>query len=86
MAKKAKSKRVTRDKLLTSIWQQLEELDAQMTSGWVEELPTNELKFVKTRLDDALKRTNAYFIHLFSALRSQLVKPVKRKQAARRRG
>lgn len=85
MTKKNKTKTGTRAKRLDSVWRSLEELYAIMTSELVKKLTTAELIHIGERLIELRAQADMYFVQALSTARRQLVKPVKRKQAARRR-
>lgn len=85
MTKKNKTKTGTRAKRLDSVRRSLEELYAIMTSELVKKLTTAELLHIGERLTELRAQADMYFVQALSTARRQLVKPVKRKQAARRR-
>lgn len=85
MTKKNKTKTGTRAKRLDSVRRSLEELYAIMTSELVKKLTTAELIHIGERLIELRAQADMYFVQALSTARRQLVKPVKRKQAARRR-
>lgn len=60
MKKKKGSKRA-RDKAITKVWDDLEELQEQMTSGMAEELTLEELQAVGAAVEKILTTTTGWF-------------------------
>lgn len=51
----------SRDKVITRVWESLEELERQMTSSAAEGLTPEQLEFVDDRLSAILKETSRWF-------------------------
>lgn len=57
-------KRTRKDKVIARIWDNLEELGDQMTSGAAEGMTGKQLDFVDSRLSDILEETSKWFVGL----------------------
>jgi len=53
-----------RDKVITKIWSDLEELESQMTSGLAEDLTLSELMAVDAAVEKILTTTTGWFNRL----------------------
>lgn len=57
-------KRTRKEKVIARIWDNLEELGDQMTSGAAEGMTGKQLDFVDSRLSDILEETSKWFVGL----------------------
>lgn len=64
MKKKPKGSKRARDKAIAKIWDDLEELESQMTCGLAEELTLEELQAVDAAVEKILKTTTGWFNRL----------------------
>ena len=53
-----------KERVISRIWANLEELQGQMTSGAAEGMTQRQLDFVDERLADMLKETSKWFVGL----------------------
>ena len=64
MSKANKGSKRARDKVITKIWSDLEELESQMTSGMAEDLTLEELMAVNAAVEKILTTTTGWFNRL----------------------